>query len=349
MALTQKQILEIREHLEKAQNPLFLFDNDQDGLCSFLILQKFIGRGKGFPVKQAPMTKDYFRKVNELSPDYVFILDVPDVRKDFWEEIQKINVPVVWIDHHEKNLNEIPEFVFHYNPLYNRKKSNLPTTYLCYQVSGKKEDLWLAIAGNVSDKHVPEYWKVFKKQFPELAGSSDDVQEIFYNSEIGKIAQMLGHGLKDKTTNVILMLKFLMRARSPHEVLEESKQNEQLHKRFGEIQKKLLKLVGKAKKNIDNSNFLFFKYSGDMSMSSEISNELKFAFPEKYILVAYVKEARANLSARGKNVRKFFIKVLKNLENARGGGHEDAVGGQIRTEYLEKFKEKMRKLVGEGD
>lgn len=31
--LTEKQISEIREHLEKAQNPLFFFDND-DGLCS---------------------------------------------------------------------------------------------------------------------------------------------------------------------------------------------------------------------------------------------------------------------------------------------------------------------------
>ena len=43
--LTKKQINEIREHLEKAQNPLFFFDNDPDGLCSFLLLQRYIGRG----------------------------------------------------------------------------------------------------------------------------------------------------------------------------------------------------------------------------------------------------------------------------------------------------------------
>ena len=52
--LTLKQITEIREHLEKAQNPLFLFDNDNDGLTSFLILQRFIGRGKGIAIKTFP-------------------------------------------------------------------------------------------------------------------------------------------------------------------------------------------------------------------------------------------------------------------------------------------------------
>ena len=43
--LTEKQIIEIREHLEKAQNPIFFFDNDYDGLTSYLQLRRHIGRG----------------------------------------------------------------------------------------------------------------------------------------------------------------------------------------------------------------------------------------------------------------------------------------------------------------
>ena len=35
--LTKKQKTEIKEHLEKSQNPLFFFDNDNDGLMSFLL------------------------------------------------------------------------------------------------------------------------------------------------------------------------------------------------------------------------------------------------------------------------------------------------------------------------
>ena len=70
--LTKSQITEIKEHLNNAQDPLFFFHNDQDGLCSFLLLQRFIERGKGFPIKVVPMEKDYMRKINELNPDYVF-------------------------------------------------------------------------------------------------------------------------------------------------------------------------------------------------------------------------------------------------------------------------------------
>src|SRR4030042_6017595 len=100
--LTEKQIKEIREHLEKAQNPVFFFDNDQDGLCSFLLLRKYTERGKGFPIKTSPaLTKDYFRKISEFNSDYVFILDKPEVSKEFFDEIEKVNIPVVWIDHHE--------------------------------------------------------------------------------------------------------------------------------------------------------------------------------------------------------------------------------------------------------
>ena len=70
--LTKNQIQEIKEHLEKAQNPLFFFDNDSDGLCSFLLLQRHIGRGKGIPVKTFPsLDESYFRKITELNPDYI--------------------------------------------------------------------------------------------------------------------------------------------------------------------------------------------------------------------------------------------------------------------------------------
>ena len=93
--LTTKQISEIKEHLNNAQNPLFFFDNDPDGLCSFILLQRYIKRGKGFPVKSAPLDKSYFRKINEFNPDYIFILDIPTVSEEFWEEIKKINLPIV--------------------------------------------------------------------------------------------------------------------------------------------------------------------------------------------------------------------------------------------------------------
>lgn len=61
--LTTKQVNEIIEHLEKAQNPIFFYDNDADGLCSFLLLNRFLQRGKGVAVKSYPsMDVSYFKK-----------------------------------------------------------------------------------------------------------------------------------------------------------------------------------------------------------------------------------------------------------------------------------------------
>ena len=95
--LTTSQDNEIREHLMAAQNPIFFFDNDLDGLCSFLLLQRYIGKGKGVAIKTFPyLDIGYYRKVTELKADYIFILDKPLVSKEFLEQVEQVNIPVVW-------------------------------------------------------------------------------------------------------------------------------------------------------------------------------------------------------------------------------------------------------------
>jgi len=326
--LTKKQIKEIREHLEKAQNPIFFFDNDPDGLCSFLILRRYCGKGKGVLVNSYPaMNKDYFRKVNELKADYIFILDKPIVEKDFFDEVEKINIPIVWIDHHDVQI-EIPKFVQYYNPLFNKKKSNEPVTHLCYSISGKKEDLWLDIIGCISDHFVPDTYAEFSDKFPELSVSSNHPKEILYKSGIGKITIMFGFALKDTTTNVVNMMKFLIKAKNPYDVLEEKEENKGIHKRFSEITKKYEKLLGKAKEialNNQRNNLLFFEYAGDISMSSDLSNELNYNFPQKIVVVVRINGIVANISARGKGVKEIIAKALEGIPNSRSGGHENAV------------------------
>ncbi len=345
--LTKKQVEEIREHLDKAQNPLFFFDNDNDGLCSFLLLQRYIGRGKGFPIKTTPeLTKDYFRKIRELEPDYLFILDKPEVSKEFFDEIREINLPVVWIDHHDINKKKIPKFVNYYNPLFNKKKSNEPVTALCYQITNKKKDMWLGVIGSISDKFVPDFYNEFRKDYEDLTIDSNDAFEIYYNSKIGEIATMFGFALMDRTTNVINMLKFLMKAKGPYDVLEENTKTHSIHARSNELYERYNVLIKKAKEEIkDSGKVFFFKYGGDISMSADISNRLGYLFPEKVIAVAKVTEYKAGFSIRGKNIREKVVKVIEKIEGATGGGHEDAVGAQVKVEDIERFEKELRKSL----
>lgn len=340
--LTKKQVGEIRQHLDKAQNPIFFFDNDPDGLCSFLLLQRYIGRGKGVPIKSFPeLTEDYFRKIDELNADYIFILDKPVVSKEFFKRVEEINMPTVWIDHHTIDKSEIPDFVNYYNPLFNEGKHNEPVTYLCYKITEKKEDLWLAVAGCISDHFVPDFYCEFLKRYLDLGFKTDRPFGILYNSQIGKVARIFSFALKDRTTNVINMLKFLMKVKSPYEVLDENSKNRIMHERFNEIDKRYRKFIEKAKSNVTDAKILFFQYSSDLSISADLSNQLSYLFPEKIIVVMRVLDITTSISVRGENVRKKVLKALEGLEGASGGGHENAVGAKIKTEDLEKFKNSL--------
>ncbi len=343
--LTKKQVLEIRKHLEKAQNPVFFFDNDPDGLCSFLLLRRYIGRGKGVAVRSFPdLSLDYFRKVNEFNADYIFILDKPVVSKEFFEEAEKFNIPVVWIDHH-KIEEKPPEFVNYYNPVYNRLKKNEPVTYLCYNITNKKEDKWLGVVGCISDKYLPNFYNEFRKEYPDLAISSKNPSDIYYNSPIGTISKIFSFALKDRTTNVVNMIKFLLKARNPYEVLDETFKNKTMHSRFKEINNKYRKLLQKAIEESGKNKLLFFQYGGDLSMSADLANELSYRFSKKIIAVAYIKGIKVNISLRGKKIRKIALKAIENFKDATGGGHKEAVGVKINVKDLEIFKKRLQDMI----
>ena len=121
--LTPQEVSEIREHLENAQNPVFFFDNDPDGLCSFLLLQRFIGRGRGIAIKSLPgLSGTYFKRVEELKADYIFVVDKPIIDDEFIAEAEKANIPVVHIDHHNVAKSKAK---YYYNTYYSSKKSKI--------------------------------------------------------------------------------------------------------------------------------------------------------------------------------------------------------------------------------
>lgn len=344
--LSAKKIQEIRNHLEKAQNPIFFFDNDQDGLCSFLLLQRAFERGKGVPIKSFPdLSESYFRRVEELNGDYIFILDKPVVSDAFLERVREKNIPLVWIDHHDVKIQNL-DFINYYNPLNEEKKSNEPVTAICFEIAGKKEDAWLAIIGCIADGFLPYFYESFAKDYPELCYKSDKPFDFLYKSRIGEMVRILGAGLKDTTSNVVAMIKFLLKAKNPYDILEENLKNKSFHKRFKEIESKYKIILEKALILAKKSDkLIFFKYSGDLSISGELSNELYYRSPGKFVVVAYARGNKANLSLRGDNIREIFSQAIDGFENATGGGHRDAVGGQIQEKDLDEFNRRLESFI----
>ena len=349
--LSDMQVEEIREHLEKAQNPLFFFDNDNDGLTSYLLLRRFIERGRGISIKSYPgLDESYYKRVEEINPDYIFILDKPEVSEEFLKKAKDANLQIVWIDHHQSERpdnNKYPN-VSYYNP-YLLNKTNEPVSYICYKITGKKEDIWIAVIGCISDHYLPDFYDEFVKRFPELAKKNPEGKkkpfDVLYNSEIGRIARILDFSLRDSTTNVVKMLKFMVNVKGPMEILEENSITKHILNKFEEINKRYQQLIARARDKA-SEKLIYFKYEGEVSMSSNLANQLSYEFPDKVVIVVYLNGDLANVSLRWSgDVRKLTLEAIKGIEGSSGGGHREATGAKMLASDLPIFEEKIKELI----
>ncbi|MBI3334112.1 DHH family phosphoesterase [Candidatus Pacearchaeota archaeon] len=349
--LTEQQLIELREHLERAHNPVFYYDNDADGLCSFLLFRRALGRGKGVAIRSYPdLNESYAQRAEEFGADYVFILDKPVLSKAFVDVLARLHIPIVWIDHHDvpgQDFNKEYDKFFIYNPTRNsgKDKSAEPVTYLTHRLLGRVEDTWLAVMGCIADHYLPDFASVFAKQYPELWGSGIKKPfDAYYATEIGKIAQALNFGLKDSITNVVRLQQHLVQCQQPNDVLAEHPGNQTFRAKYSELRKRYDTLLQQAHAVLKD-NLLFFSYAGETSMSADLSNELCYRHPEMYVAVAYINGAITNISLRGRDVKHILEKILPEFVQSSGGGHTDACGARIRTEDLNRFKEALEKAV----
>lgn len=339
--MEKEKINEIRQILEASQNPLFFFDNDADGLCSFLILQRNIGRGKGIPIKSYPeLRESYIRKVDEFNPDIVFILDKAQVSNEFIRSVDEKNIKIVWIDHHPS------DFKGHKNVLYfNSYPTGEPVSFIAQEICKEEKDLFFSIIGCVSDCYMPSFAKRLEEQYPELINSTLNGFDALHSTEIGKFALMFNFGLMNTTTNVVKMMKYLMKIKSPYEILEENNLTYEFHKNYLKLKKELDKLLDKAMKKIsDDKKIVYFKYKGNTSMSSILANNLYFKNKNKLVIVGYEHPDKINLSIRGNKALEITNKILKKIEGATGGGHEEATGAMIPSSQIEEFEGVIKSL-----
>jgi len=345
--LDEDGIREIKEHLENAQNPVFFYDNDADGLCSYIILRRYLGRGRGVAIRTHPdIDLGYMRKVQELKADYIFVLDKPSLGEKFVREMDNMGIPIVWIDHHD--IDENHKGVFSYNSSKQGSKEGEPVTRICYEVTKRKEDMWIAMIGCIADNHLPDFHEEFAKRHRDFWGAKKEIKrpfDAYYKTGIGLLARALSFGLKDSITNVVALQNFLVSCKSPDELMSDMDSYSSFGKKYREIKKKYDFLIKKSRQKNDEK-LLFFSYSGDLSISSEISNELYYHNPDKIIVVAYDNGGVVNISLRGKNVRDLIEKVLPEFEGATGGGHLDAVGVRVKSKDLERFKEALKEKIG---
>jgi hypothetical protein len=349
--LSEKQVKEVKEHLEKAQNPIFYFDNDNDGLCSFLLFRRYLERGKGVAVRSYPdVDAGYARRASELGADYVFVLDKPVISKEFVEAVIGLGLPMVVIDHHGSEQNREFDKMFEDFILFDAAEGSVsgePVTYLAYKITGeRKEDMWIAMMGCIADHYLPDFADEFGMKYGEFWKSGIKKPfDAYYGTEIGRIARAVGFGLKDSITHVVQMQNFLVSVKGPDEVFSEVKENYNFRKKYKEIEENYNALLERARKQI-SGNLIFFSYSGDLSISADISNQLSHDFPGKFIAIGYKKEGVTNLSMRGSRARE----ILEKIRELLAAGMRRRLGRELGQRMWKGLRKSWRqKLISKND
>ncbi|MBR9690233.1 hypothetical protein GOV08_00965 [Candidatus Woesearchaeota archaeon] len=342
MALKKEEIEYIRSELKKSKRPLIFFDDDPDGLASFLLFYRYKGEGKGVVVKSTPeLGDDFLRKIDEYLPDMIFILDKPMVSQDFIDGCK--GKKIIWLDHH---VPQKMKGVKYFNPRVHDDKDNRPTSYWAYQVV--KQDLWIAMTGIVGDWALPDdAAKKFKKDFPKLLPKEiEKPQDALFGTKIGKISRMFSFLLKGRTTDVNKAVKILTRVKSPNELLiHESPRTKLLFKWFTPMEHEYRKMLSEVDTK-DKKMILHIYGETKVSFTADISNELLYKYPDRIIIIGREKNGEMKLSFRSTKVAlpPIIKKALDGVEGY-GGGHTNACGGNVKKKDFDKFISQFKKQL----
>ena len=252
--LTSQQITSLQEELLNSKNPLFLYDSDADGLASFLLLYRMHREGKGIRVTSiSNLNLDFVKRIKELNPDKIFILDIPVLDQQFVDELKR---PVFWLDHHEPQLLQ---GVNYFNPRIADPDAYIPTTRMAYQVSQNPEDLWIAAIGCLADWHMPDFIEEFIEKYPGFLSKKTDLTTALYKEPVGKLVKLFFFLQKGPSNEVRKSISVLMKMHSPQEIFnQETAAGKFLYKRFDSINSRYESILSHAKEKVTKSKILIY-------------------------------------------------------------------------------------------
>ena len=321
-----------KELLSQSTRPLFLFDNDPDGLAAFLLLYRFVKAGKGIPLKGSVVDEAVLTKVHNYEPDLVVILDKPLVTQEF---LSRLHCPSIWIDHHDM---QSPKKTLYINP--QEEKRQVPTSHLCYEIT--QQDIWLAVVGTVADWQLPEehVLNTFNTTYPSLALPTDmDAPTALFSTTVGELARILSFSLKGKPTQVLTHMKILTRIDEPVELLgKKHSQAKLIMKNYEKHLDAYNALLSQIEVSNEEEMIVYTYTERTNSYTTDLSNELLYKYPNKVIVIGRVSGGSYKCSLRAAHLPlDQILQATINITGGSGGGHEHACGAIIQENKFEEF------------
>lgn len=335
-------IKKLRDECTFTKRPLIFFDDDPDGLVSYLLLDKIIGEGYFVCVRSSPTLGVMFMpKIADYDPDKVFILDKPGVD----EALFNMNKHFVWIDHHD--IQEVNRSNVTY---FNSKviEGYYPTSEIIYRVF--EEELskwkWLAVLGIIADYAMPNFVDDVRQEFSGLI-DKEDINEIIMNTKLGVLINVFSFAMKGSTQKIKQNISALRKVKNPFEILNQtSPPGKFIWKHYEDIEKKYQNLKETMDAVEDNKTIICKYPSTNISFSRDLASELSKKNPTKVIIIAREKDGTYRGSIRSMNFP-VYNKVMEAMKGIGGysGGHDHALGFNIPIEDFDQFIQQLKEQL----
>lgn len=344
--IPEAKLEEFRGFLRAAERPLFLFDDDPDGLCSFLLLQRFCQKGVGIPTshKGEDSWHSLLAEVSTYAPDLIVFLDVAVLEKRF---LSQLPCRVLHLDHHPPLQLRRRDY-FYYNPRLWDDQHREPTSYWAYHIS--QGSLWVAMVGMVADWFPFLCAEAFRKEYPSLLPPISSPGEAYFDTPLGQLVKIFAFVLKGKREDVQSCITALLSVGDPFEILEQKSAAgkrvfqyaqgvlRRYERRVQDAMEMHASLHGKKEEWV----FVYTYADQRDSFTSLLSNELIYRLPEELVLVGRVKEGETVMSVRSRTVAlpERIASALQGL-HGHGGGHDNACGAMVRNSEFSLFVERL--------
>jgi len=333
--ITFDQAKKFLENITEKDKVAIIHHDDGDGFCSGILYYDWCKKQKAkveqftYSIGKSSLGKFKLGKFNKLI--------VCDLAPDFMaEELENIKEKeTLYADHHPRKI-AIPKEILE---LVTTNQGYIPSSRTAGELTGIKP--WLSLAGTITDAGnlYPENQEFIEKNLKQINMTIDDFKK--------NISSIITNFLIYFDKDFDKAFEILKEIESIEELMELKKYSEPVE---NEVQKFVEEYETKKEK-LGDINFYYFepKFSVKTPVIGIISQRNN---DEIYIFASPKKETnKITLSARNTSKKRDMGQLLKigieKLEDANAGGHVPAAGGMILKKDLEKFKQNIRKFIGQ--
>ncbi|MBI4170090.1 MAG: DHH family phosphoesterase [Candidatus Aenigmarchaeota archaeon] len=344
--------VEFMKNITEKDDIVIIFNNDGDGICSCVLIQKYLERRgckKPFIISQPmPPEGNLIRKIQTTLPTKIIFLDMAiDQEQGFMKKLGNI-CDMLIIDHHQVTTDMNGKNIVHMNPRLKNPKIYQSTTYLAYKIVSQLGDfsdsLWVASVGMISDYNLDDSQDVVNL-IREKYGIKN---EKMYESHLGRLADMISAAKATKMLSMEQLVELFMSIKDPYN-FQDVRNADKLLAAYQEVENEIVKIKSEFESRVEKiGDVIFYRFASKYNLRSPASTMLSERYRNKIVVVYEKVNSWIDVSSRNQSKKYNMGMLLKRAaEGLKGsaGGHEAAAGAKVPEKNWEAFKQRLLELV----